>query len=322
MNGIFIQLNMQNSSRFQPTRTITQMITIEELISQFKAERFLNSDPQTKTLAILGSIGDEHAIVTIEKSAFGFVDVSTFKLEKVVETIKLINNNDIYYWSQANLSQNIDVNPGAKVNVIYPATETHIKKYSDQVFHYITETPEVYNGKVKAYIETQKGDRIKWVHNILYHGKESETFVHHDKDPQNGFVLLPDMKWDHVTMNALYLVVIVNRTDIASVRDLNGSHIKFLENLQETVKSITSSKFPVPRDQLRVFIHYQPSYYHFHIHVVSTSHAGLGNGINVGKAILLDDVIENIKIAPDYYQKRTLYYTLGENHDLWKVLNE
>lgn len=295
---------------------------IQDLVPLFEAKEILKSDPQTKTLAVLGSIKGESAIVTIEKSAFGFDDAETFKLDDVVESIKLINNNDIYFWSLANLSQNIDVNPGAKVNLIYPATETHIRKFAAQKYHYITETPQLYEQKVKPFIETQKGDRIKWVYNILFHGKESETFVHHDKDIQSGFVLLPDMKWDQITMNSLYLVVIVNRTDISSVRDLNGSHLEFLEKLQETVRTITSTKFPVAKDELRIFIHYQPSYYHFHIHVVNTNHPGLGDGINVGKAILLDDVIENIKIDPEFYQKRTLFYTLGENHALWKQLQD
>lgn len=295
---------------------------IEDLIPQFEAEKILKSDPQTKTFAILGSIKGESAIVTLEKSAFAFEDPSSFELDKVVKSIKLINNNDIYFWSLANLTQNIDENPGAKINLIYPATETHVRKYSAQKYHYITETVEIYNDKVKPFIETQKGDRIKWVYNILFRGKESETFIHHDKDPNNGFVLLPDLKWDQITMDALYLVAIINRTDISSVRDINGSHIEFLVKLQETIRTITSSKFPVAKDQLRIFIHYQPSYYHFHIHVVNISHPGLGEGINIGKAILLDDVIENIKITPDYYQKRTLYYTLGENHALWKSLQE
>lgn len=298
------------------------MAAIEDLISQFHAERILQSDSQTKTLVVLGTINNINAIVTIEKSAFGIDDVLDFKLDNVVESIKLINNNDIYFWSLANLAQDIQENPGAKVNIIYPATQTHIRKYSRQVFHYVKETADIYHTKVRPFIETQKGERLKWVYNILFHGKEHETFVHHDKDPSNGFVLLPDMKWDHITMDALYLVVIVNRTDISSVRDLNGSHLEFLEALQETVKTITSTKFPVPRDQLRLFIHYQPSYYHLHIHVVHISHVGMGNGLNIGKAILLDDVIENIKLSPDYYQKRTLYYALGENHELWRILNE
>lgn len=295
---------------------------INELIAKFTATKFLKSDPQTKSFAVLGKIKEEDAIVTIEKSAFGFDSPDTFDLAKLIESVKLINNNDIYFWSLANLAQNIDTSPGAKVNVIYPATDTHIRKYGEQKFHYITETPEIYTDKVKPFIETQKGDRIKWVYNILFHGKESESFVHHDKDPENGFVLLPDMKWDQKTMDSLYLVVIVNRTDISSLRDLQGSHIEYLERLRDTVKEITSAKFGVDKDELRLFVHYQPSYYHFHVHVVNVAHPGLGDGINVGKAVLLDDIIESLKFSSDYYQRRTLHYVLGENHALWKVLSE
>ena len=50
-------------------------------------------------------------------------------------------------------------------------------------------------------------------------------------------------------------------------------------------------RYGVQPQQLRLFVHYQPSYYHFHVHFC---HTGLGNngpGAAVGKAHLLDDVI-------------------------------
>lgn len=293
---------------------------IDNLIAKFQSQRVLKSDPQTKSLAILGTIEGKDAIISLEKSPFSVDD--DFNVADAVESIRLIQNNDIYYWSLANLVQHLDNTPGAKVNVIYPATETHIRKYGTQKQHYVTETAKIYEDKVKPYIETQKGDRIQWVYNILFHGKESETFIHHNEDPTDGFVLLPDMKWDRISMEALYLIAIVKRKDIASVRDLTGDHVEFLEKLNSSVKALASEKFPIASDALRVFIHYQPSYYHFHVHVVSLSHPGLGDGINVGKAMLLDDVIENLKFAPDYYQKRTLHYVIGENHGLWSALHK
>ena len=60
----------------------------------------------------------------------------------------------------------------------------------------------------------------------------------------------------------------------------------------------------------------------FHVHLVRLSHPGLGDGLNAGKAMLLDDVIENLKLVPDYYKKRTLTYVLGENHKLWKGMQD
>lgn len=45
-------------------------------------------------------------------------------------------------------------------------------------------------------------------------------------------------------------------------------------------------------------------------------------GQRIGKAILLDDVIENLELTSDYYAQRTMSYVLGQGHALWKVLEE
>lgn len=80
-----------------------------------------------------------------------------------------------------------------KANIIYPATETHIKKYGKQNKRMVRETPELYRNVVVPYIETMKGSRIQWVYNILHHGAEADRVIYRDDDAVNGFVLLPDM---------------------------------------------------------------------------------------------------------------------------------
>lgn len=297
-------------------------MAIDKLLAAFVAERTLKIDPQIKSLVLLGKIHGEHAIVSIEKTSFQASNDTgqAPQLKELVTDPELINCNDVYYWSVGLVVQNLTTAPGLKLNLIYPATEKHIRKYETQSHHMIRETPEMYLQRVLPFIETQKGDRIQWVYNILFHGKEAESVVHNDVDAENGFVLLPDMKWDQKTMSALYLCAIVRRTDLASVRDLNGSHVEFLENIVAKIKEATCSNYEIEQDKLRIFVHYQPSYYHFHIHVVNIEHAGLGGGFNVGKAILIDDIIDNLKMMPDYYQKKTLTYQLGEMHPLWTIL--
>lgn len=292
------------------------------LLNEFQIVKVLLVDTQTKSLVLLGKINSQDAIVTFEKTAFSasLENNAQFKLQSILESTKLINHNDIYFWSMGLLVQDLDVAPGTKVNLIYPATEKHIRKYETQKLHMVRESAEMYEQKVAPFVETQKGDRIQWVYNIIFKDKESESFVHNNTDPQNGFVLLPDMKWDQKTMNALYLVAIVRRTDISSVRDLNSSHIEYLEGILNKIKEATCEAFVMEEDELRVFVHYQPSYYHFHIHVVNVAHPGLGSGLNVGKAILLDDIIDNLKLCSDYYQRKTLTYHLGELHPLWEIL--
>lgn len=44
---------------------------------------------------------------------------------------------------------------------------------------------------------------IHRVYNILSGEKEAERVLYKDDHPENGFLLLPDLKWDQVSMNAM-----------------------------------------------------------------------------------------------------------------------
>jgi m7GpppX diphosphatase len=185
----------------------------------------------------------------------------------------------------------------------------------------IEETPEMYNRYVVPYIETMTGDRLKWVRNILYEGAEADRVIYNNLDEKDGFLLLPDMKWDGINIDSLYLVAIVYREDIKSLRDLNISHREWLKSINAKVRNAVSTCYhkQVAPDHLRLFIHYQPSYYHFHIHVVNVLHPGLGDGIAAGKAFLLEDVIDQLEfLGEEGFKKRTITYVIGDNHDLWK----
>ena len=70
--------------------------------------------------------------------------------------------------------------------------------------------------------------------------------------------------------------------------------------------------------QLRVFVHYPPSYCHFHVHFTHVSYDAPGSG--VGKAHLLQDVIDNVEnIDNNYYAKKTLYSVLREQSKLFSL---
>jgi m7GpppX diphosphatase len=152
----------------------------------------LTTDAQTKTVTLLGTIRGEHAIVTLEKTAFP-LDNSRLFDDLLVQDVKNLDTNDIYSWNLATVHQDLDSAPGAKVSLVYPATETHIKKHRKQDRSIVVETPQMYTDIVLPYIETQKGDRIQWVMNILHHGAEADRVVFRDDDPITGFVLLPNM---------------------------------------------------------------------------------------------------------------------------------
>ncbi|OWB63194.1 hypothetical protein B5S29_g4154 [[Candida] boidinii] len=303
-------------------------MSLEELIPKFKFIKLLNSDSQFKNISLLGKINDKDAIITIEKSHFSFNndddddEISNFINNNITDILQ-ITNNDVYYWGLNLLKQDLNKNPSSKLNLIYPATETHLKKFNKGKIHIINETPILYLKIVEPYIKTMKGKRLEWVKNILYKDAEKESVIFRNND----FVLIPDMKWDGKNLETLYLVAIVLRDDISSIRDLNESHIDYLINIQETIKSQVVNFYSkdnensiISKDKLRIFVHYQPSYYHFHIHVVNTSFPGIGETINCGRAILLSDIIENLKfLGPKGYLNRSITYGLNDNHDLWEL---
>jgi m7GpppX diphosphatase len=41
------------------------------------------------------------------------------------------------------------------------------------------------------------------VYNVLEHKKEADKIVYEDTNPETGFMILPDMKWDGKTLSAL-----------------------------------------------------------------------------------------------------------------------
>lgn len=67
--------------------------------------------------------------------------------------------------------------------------------------------------------------------NVLDGKAESDRVVYSDPDPLSGFMLLPDMKWDRSDVQNLYMLAIVRRRDLFSLRDLTAEHLPLLRNI-------------------------------------------------------------------------------------------
>ncbi|CAG8560746.1 1982_t:CDS:10, partial [Ambispora leptoticha] len=304
---------------------LTRPPTDQELFN-FKFIRILSEDPRTKTINVLGSLpvnineatlsdddSTDYAILLLEKTHFHNEEVANLSRERVEKWI-LHESNDIYhrYFGTTKTRENL---PDFQVTIIWPATETHVQKYSLQPRHLINETPSIYQQVVKPFIESIPASRIEWVYNILSKKKEAEKILLEEENDENGFILLPDI---------LYLIAIVHRRDICSIRDLNQIHLPLLRGLKRKILEFVPNRFPgVSADELRLFVHYQPSYYHFHLHVTHICQDSIPGGIAAEKAHLLDTIIDNIaNIANDYYQRATLTYIIGENETLFEPLTE
>ena len=69
------------------------------------------------------------------------------------------------------------------------------------------------------------------MNNILDGKAEMDRVVFSDPDPLTGFVLLPDMKWDRSDVQNLYMLALVQRRDLLSLRDLTIDHLPLLKNI-------------------------------------------------------------------------------------------
>jgi m7GpppX diphosphatase len=222
--------------------------------------------------------------------------------------------NDIYKTYELLPSKEVN---GIKTTLIYPATEKHIAKFSVQDSCIVNETPEEYRRVTLPYIESSAFS-TKWVYNILEKRSEVERIVFEDANARTGFILLPDMKWDGKQTNDLYLVALVHDRTLRSLRDITAQHLPLLENIRDKGSAAIEKKYSVPRDELRIYVHYQPSYYHMHVHFTHLTF--MAPGAHVGKAHLLDDIIDNVGLMSDFYARKTMTYVLHKNEALCEKL--
>lgn len=98
------------------------------------------------------------------------------------------------------------------------------------------------------------------VKDILAGKSEADKVLYSDPDEDSGFMLIPDMKWDLTTVSTLYLVALVQTVTIRSIRDLRKKHVGLLHRIRDEARRVCTEKWDLKAGELRMFIHYQPSY--------------------------------------------------------------
>lgn len=282
----------------------------------------LNVDWHTKHIALLVNVKSKGypegvpSVLLAHRHGFDGADdlIKLLTPGSVMRTLEPLAHNDIYYQYLLRVGETID----SKLQLIHPASEAHVAKYRRQERRFVRETSSLYAAITRPYIEIQSAQRIRWVENILAGiSEQGQVVVRHP-----NFVILPDSKWDQRSLTSLYLLVLIqkgNTSHVHSLRDLTDEHLPLLEAIRDSVHNEVAPRYGLDAGQLRVYVHYMPTYYYFHIHIV---HVDLETpGCAIGTAHLLDDIIDNIKnVDGHYYQRRTLYYLLGCEHELFKLI--
>ena len=193
--------DLENFGKFHLVRVLQEKADAKAI---FLEGRFPSIDP------------DKVAIVILNKTPF-----NAEKMDQVLTSdvkLQFVNENDVYsnFNSLLNPGQNL-----VKTTIIYPANQRHIQKYLGSKQHIIEETPQIYRVVTKPFLAKERFS-TGWVDNILDHKSESEKIIFEDKDPTNGFILLPDLKWNGKQLEDLYLICITHDKNLKSIRDLVG----------------------------------------------------------------------------------------------------
>jgi m7GpppX diphosphatase len=273
---------------------LANFIIEEELYNSKKHNKacilgYLNSNTQEKIILCLSYIPFENFHTLLNHSE-----------------IKSLEGNDRFY--------NFILTPNFKtkliVNMIKPALEKDIQKYRTHNKINFCETPYYFNTKVSKYINENycKSEQLNWIYNILLGKEEQVKIIFENKE----FILLPNICWDNNDINSLYYLALIKDKNIRCLRDIRSNHINILEDIDKGGKIAIKKKYGIEENEIITYVHYYPSYYHFHIHFVYLKNDLYETG--TGRNYYLKTIINNLKLDPDYYKKTNMEMIIREDH--------
>ncbi|KAG2385465.1 hypothetical protein C9374_003280 [Naegleria lovaniensis] len=299
------------------------------IADDFKLERLLGYNAQQKVISLLGNVNGVRTILVMEKTQFAIDSEEAIK--KWLARIKQPNGqdlqqvivNDKYYMLNLPVQENDHFNL-LNTSIIFPADESDIIKYSMQSHELFLETPSLYKEVTRPFLDKIPKEHEKWVDNLLQKQSEVEHMIYEDTESEEDlrFMLHPDMKYDKVDRNQLYCIAFCFNNEIKTLRDLSTErHLKMLKNVRDKGCQVIEQKFGIPREKLRIFVHYLPSFFRFHVHFTNVDNTSVNNGVE--RAHLLDDIIENMEVfGLNFYQRKTLTITLKGTHGLYPFFKE
>lgn len=202
------------------------------------------------------------------------------------------------------------------VEVISPASDAKIERERPQATAYFAETYSLYSSVVAPLIEVglakdeaklrQKQripasehvrSRVGWIHNVLSGAKEVERMLYSD----DTMLLNVDTKWSshpdcsntprehwlgHPSTDHLYCLGYVRDTSLPTIRELRAQHIPMLRAIRDRGCATIDRIYGVKANQLRIFFHYHPQFYHLHIHF-TRAHVNPGDDLLICVCLLL-----------------------------------
>jgi m7GpppX diphosphatase len=282
-------------------------------LAGFEITRVLRDDAWGRQHVLLGSFPKPD---TDERSrAIVILKQKHFSPEGITAVLSALSANDILQLTMENNEYkyyetgSVGGSGTLGVEVINPCTWWHVAKYSTKQVVLIEESPSDFTDITAPYIDALPPKKLQWLFDILDGTKEADRVLVADPDAQAGFVLVmhPTMQQQDDHRSAFYLAICHSR-GIRSLRDLNSSHLPLLKNIRDKGYAAIEQRHGLTRVDLKVFFHYQPSFFHLHVHFRALGRAANPSDVG-GREYLLEEVIDNISIASNYYMQRTLPFS-------------
>ena len=274
--------------------------------------QILSIDNQSKEIIIYkdGEIFDIEKDLIHQEEAYQLIElIKQHPQEDIVtETVSSIKYHKT-------ISGNINgktVSTTYEINLMKPSNYQEINKYRQQVYENFIETYELYKKFTYPYILKVPEKTYQWINE--YSDNRKECILNTE-----DYFLVPDVKWNMKDMKLFYGICFSKDKSILSIRSLNKIHLPLLYKMKTEVLQYIKEKVGLKESEIIIYCHYLPSFYHFHIHFTSIYYPLLGRNNMLGKAVLLDDIIRNIEMFDDYYQKCDMMISVGSSHGLYSL---
>jgi len=158
---------------------------------------------------------------------------------------------------------------------------------------------ETYQDYLK-YIKYRDPKKDQWIYNIIDGTSEQESILYRDE----LCIVIPTYMWDGKNTEKMHILCLPTDVSLRSIRSLTSVHIPLLEHMKRVTLNVIKQKYDIDEYHVKMFFHYEPSTYHLHIHFVNVAHHDARSSVEYSHE--LNNVLFNLSIRPDYYQRAIL----------------
>ena len=222
--------------------------------------------------------------VTIDNTNYKLIPSNISSLDKIKKN-QLVFKNDIYEKYSATAELDCELIICNDINLM--------RRFEKKL---IRETYEDY----LKYIKHRDPRKDQWIYNIIDGISEQNLILYRDE----LCIVIPTYVWDGINTDKMHLLCLPTDITLRSIRSLTSEHIFLLEHMKTVTLYIIKQRYNIDENYVKMFFHYEPSTYHLHIHFVNVANYEARSSVEYSHE--LNNVIFNISICPDYYQRAIL----------------